>query len=103
MAGEKKTQHTPGPWEAIGWDVRTKRTDTDRRGFVIATTEISPFADERHADARLIAAAPDLLEALKTTLGNLRDLKANAFRNLDTIDEWIAVVEAAFARAEGKS
>jgi hypothetical protein len=85
--------HTPGPWERIGWDVRTKRTDSDHRGFVIATTEISPFPEERHADAQLIAAAPEMLAALKGLLELYGSAGTNQAR----------AAFAAIAKAEGKS
>ena len=47
------------------------------------------------------AVAAHLFDALVLTLGNLRSLKGNAFRNFDTIDTWIEVVEAAIAKARG--
>jgi hypothetical protein len=61
------TQHTPGPWTFY------RRSSCDRgdsygvrapapHHWVIPTLNINP------ADARLIAAAPDLLEALKDAL-----------------------------------
>lgn len=56
-----QTQHTKGPWKAIydeqenDWDIEV---DGDR------WNGIAPGID-REEDARLIAAAPDLLEALE--------------------------------------
>ena len=57
---------------------------------------------EAEANARLIAAATEMFDMLRVTLGNLRSLKGNAFRQFDTLDEWIAGVEAALAKAGGK-
>jgi hypothetical protein len=60
--------HTPGPWEIAGpngyGDIDGHRV-RDPRGYILAVAigdvpELSP-----EANARLIASAPDLLEALK--------------------------------------
>ena len=70
------TQHTPGPWEQIGSTVfAVDETGTVNRfsvsvqgGYVCRTkgrpTADSTSEDELLANARLIAAAPNLLEAL---------------------------------------
>jgi ABC-type arginine transport system ATPase subunit len=51
------SKHTPGPWTVI------RRRD----GLVIAGPGVALFGDqdERAADANIIAAAPELLEALE--------------------------------------
>ena len=57
------TQHTPGPWQQV---------HTGETGLVFAKIfdEIHFIAEETDkANARLIAAAPDLLEALKEIVG----------------------------------
>jgi hypothetical protein len=54
------TQHTPGPWEFLPPDDGNCGAITAKTGW------ICDFAEEpSDANARLIAAAPDLLEALK--------------------------------------
>lgn len=53
--------HTQGPWARSGRVVR--RRDEKRMGHYIA--RVLTMGDEAHADARLIAAAPDLLAALE--------------------------------------
>lgn len=65
------TQHTPGPWEASikspvvthgGWLICVK----DKKGVTICEApNTSQRTATKKANARLIAAAPDLLEALK--------------------------------------
>ena len=61
------TQHTPGPWNVTGLYVR------ERDGGLVASIidlwhdQKTPKA-EMDANARLIAAAPDLLAALKELL-----------------------------------
>jgi len=64
MSDETKQAHTPGPWEVAGHGnyVRSRSG-----GFAVAQSEELPGQDgeERNANARLIAAAPEMLEALK--------------------------------------
>jgi hypothetical protein len=52
------TQHTPGPWEVCDYELGLKAISTPNIKHYIAT-EIDA------ADARLIAAAPFLLETLE--------------------------------------
>jgi hypothetical protein len=64
--------HTPGPWQVIPNRIGAALTVYDKRERPIATTcsNTSPATMEMHrsgevaANARLIAAAPELLEAL---------------------------------------
>ena len=56
--------HTPGPWEittrlTFGWDVKVKDRDWLICGLCFEDD------DDKKADAHLIAAAPELLEALE--------------------------------------
>lgn len=55
----------------------------------------------KDADARLTAAAPQLLEALQTTAANLRSWKAANGGGIKTFDSWLEVVEEAIAKAKG--
>ena len=66
-------EHTPGPWSAEEWTSRARTTvlapiEGVAGGIVIADCgpSRSGYCDsETEANARLIAAAPDMLEALK--------------------------------------
>lgn len=65
------TKHTPGPWEVHSGSVYASADESRpiadmRRDETAAKAEIWPT--ERDANARLIAAAPDLLEALRAFL-----------------------------------
>lgn len=56
--------HTPGPWKVgTGWVMGPE----NQKGAPICTIGVSPVDD---ANARLIAAAPDLLAALKDIIEN---------------------------------
>ena len=57
-------RHTPGPWEAAGHCIRSPfaHGDPEKRGFLVAECCFGSMPAE--ANARLIAAAPDLLATL---------------------------------------
>ena len=84
--------HTPGPWSAVEEGVYCSAgpvvARVDGRGF----EQYAPRDhQERDANARLIAAAPDLLSALKSVV-SLSDRKHEA---------WDAA-KAAIKKAEGR-
>ena len=68
-----KLQHTPGPWMAVGRQVEAEslRTSPNIMPPLICEVEREPNGE---ANARLIAAAPDLLEQLDQRAGNLETL-----------------------------
>ena len=89
--------HTPGPWKRE-YDAEADIVSGERdSGCTIAT--VWPDNSEYEANANLIAAAPDLLEAIETVISynrDIRDGKLN-YRPQDHID----VLEAAIAKAKG--
>ena len=79
MTTELKQQaHTPGLWNIVLADKRRREHFNayilPGKGFALATVHWSTYPDEGRANARLIAAAPELLEALKLAQGALRFL-----------------------------
>lgn len=85
-------KHSPGPWEAV--DRLTVRSrfvagDADSGGWLVASLPAHASDD----DARLIAAAPDLLKAAQACL--LRDDIAG--------DELGDLLRAAIAKATGSA
>ena len=69
MKTEKKQTHTPGPWTLRnhpkgGYNIGDNNGDT-------SFARISDHWNNYEADARLIAAAPDLLEAVKRLIKDL--------------------------------
>ena len=105
---EQKVAHTPGPW-LIEWNAAQGGEGhyiTDSKDMVelsrIAAVLFHDDADgETRANAHLIAAAPQLLEALQTTAKNLRSWKAASNSGIKTFDSWLEVVEEAIAKAKG--
>ena len=97
--------HTPETWEAVGCEVRTAVTAEDRRGWGVATTLHGTEASKRHEHARLIAAAPELLELVRDLL-NAHEGAVNVSDDpfpddLDRSREWLERVHAVRAKAEG--
>ena len=100
--------HTPGPWTAsiqrnkagddLGWIVEHSngRIGWASLAYRDANVEATPEDPAREANARLIAAAPDLLTALRVAV------RQNAHDLLMTGEE-LRTCEAAIAKAEGKS
>lgn len=88
-----ETQHTPGPWE-IRYDILLAEIPGDNQ-----LARIRWFRHHIHraeANARLIAAAPDLLDACKMarTLGTLAQTS--------TVANIKAMLDTAIAKAEGR-
>jgi hypothetical protein len=90
--------HTPGPWDAFGPIIH-------RNGRHIAHVEATGIGDgergtpEQRANARLIAAAPDLLAALKLLL--TAELPADGLsRKIETGRRAMGL--AAIDKAEGR-
>lgn len=108
-------KHTPGPWEtgrgADGLPIIHTAPDTfSPSGQGVAHVCKRPMCQEHTANARLIAAAPEMYEALlsvKAWLEQLRDLHKASENNRT---EWpmpgmsarYREVCAALARAEGR-
>jgi hypothetical protein len=60
-------KHTPGPWTVGTSDDHWKREVRGESGKAVAFSGCFPIA-EAHANAKLISAAPELLEALKDVM-----------------------------------
>lgn len=95
-------KHTPGPWEISGnsFDVMTSQT-----GHGIATVHNWNKKDgENNANARLIAAAPELLDLAKEALAQLEkmDFTLSANWNGSLKTNIRLLLSAAIAKAEGQ-
>lgn len=101
------TSHTPGPWACHdtsfhAHDYRLSRPD----GSFLPVT--APYNDhsEQRANARLIAAAPDMLATLHLALAALGDATAQlqAFDgDMSLVSAVSADVSAVIAKAEGRT
>jgi len=88
--------HTPGPWTlATAHDARVILVN-DRNGNAVGELV---YSDTRNpADARLIAAAPDLLAALRTMM---REYECLRYEQPERWPEAAKAARAAIARATG--
>ena len=97
-------QHTPGPWEFEesvngGFDITATRHDNGRPCVIAAREQWGSYAKTSKANGRLIAAAPELLEALE---GVLPYLEEDPDDEGDYNDRVRAAV-AAIAKAKGEA
>jgi hypothetical protein len=96
-AYDTKSQHTPGPWALDGEGPELATVWAPERPNIEITAPArsrfnEPSDDECAANARLIAAAPDLLTALR----DLLDGDGNLLKAMDR-------ARTALAKAEGRS
>ena len=105
MTGAKVT-HTPGPWYFTGEDFyRVRELASDA---VVATVEDGEhisgdpiFGDDVvHANARLISAAPEMLDVLTHIVKDLEILGMDSEAGWDC---WTLMAKAAIAKAEGET
>jgi len=99
------TTHTPGPWEIN--EHNESEWQIVRRHFSGRQPEIATLdytGGNAEANARLIAAAPAMLEALKAMQGQILFNKHQQPRkaaNTDDLYGWLQLVNAAIAAATG--
>ncbi len=93
---ERGAESTPGPWfpvlNSVGsWDVSIENRQFAQSVAIVSTGCPVYFRGDPEANARLLAAAPDLLEALQSVL-RIADRKTVEFEK----------ARAAIAKATGK-
>lgn len=111
----EETKHTLGPWHIDGGKPRKLHFDKDTRFWIILDKDgyspaiVPPWdavppiaAEEAKANARLIAAAPELLEALEGLWMWCRNWDCE-FMDDDEFPEYRARIEAAIAKAKGEA
>jgi hypothetical protein len=118
LVPDSARRHTPGPWDYVtattsmkhahpGWTVRTKIGVEPRKNIARVGTTLNIEAGQ--ANAALIAAAPEMLEALKKVHAVLRCIGTD--ENNDTCGVTYTcpncmaatVSRAAIAKAEGRA
>ncbi|MDE2107323.1 MAG: hypothetical protein KGL39_59555 [Patescibacteria group bacterium] len=90
-----ESKHTPGPWKVDGAGQLLPFAIFGGPGSLTPVAE----ADDK-ANARLIAAAPDLLKAAKLALSGTRELEQEDAVH-PVVKRFRAALRAAIAKAEG--
>ena len=100
--------HTPGPWVVGNQDPlnfgKQRGNGTEPIGFVYGPSfpERSELGREALSNARLIAAAPELLEALKMGYADTMDyIQRNHLSGAEN-NRWLVLARAAIAKATGE-
>jgi len=91
------SNYTPGPWEA-SHDIGANCVATITSGWVVVSIGADPNKFDAKADAQLIAAAPELLEALRAMLAASLPVDKNA-NGMDAVEKAISAI----AKAKGKT
>lgn len=95
--------HTPGPWR-IGGSCRTPVNSKDKHIAMVNYSHRGHITDvigeEHNANAHLIAAAPELLEALETLYGAI--VMSDIYGESRITFEMGEAAEKAIAKAKGK-
>lgn len=86
-----ETQHTPGPWYEAGTG--------DHQGLIISEANASVAVTYDKKDARLIAAAPDLLDALCMALPFVEDHEGSEIYKPKAVPDALKIIRAAIFKA----
>lgn len=94
----KKAQHTPGPWKVsrTGEELQISAISTPGY-FAVIRGACAGAHEQGEANARLIAAAPELLEALEELVGWLAEARLEMGGHIGLDD-----ARAAIAKARGQ-
>ena len=96
-------EHTPGPWIVVGSGFMVSTCANHKRCQAIDATRSGYTRDEDNANAHLIAAAPELLAALKEIAKGKGEFSRDPLEHAsNTIDSMKAIANAAIAKAQGK-
>lgn len=98
----ENARHTLGPWEAKPtgpWDGWDGWSVEDAAGSVVCDAHGSQFNGAREANARLIAAAPELLDALQIVVTNWT---SQFERRGHMAPDWCKKARLAIAKATGE-
>jgi hypothetical protein len=99
------TGHTPGPWVAAEWvdnDAALAGYSISANGFLLPLSTAEGDIVEAEANARLIAAAPELLEALQALrLAREQDKCRSWEKGVPYFAKAEALADAAIAKATG--
>lgn len=94
--------HTPGPWKATPYDDASQPYEvSSETGYFFATIGGGLSDGEAAANARLVAAAPDLLAACERMVAVVREWANEGFVVIAEDDPDLVQALAAIAKARG--
>jgi len=98
-----ETKHTPGPWriELRGGDKYLYGAEPEQSALM-CDMSYYPWTPDTDADWHLIAAAPDLLAALKAMLSEYGDVGDESILAEDEPQHPVIMARAAVDKAEGR-
>lgn len=97
------SKHTPGPWKLDATTLEITTSDEVEARIAMIDGDNCDWS-QAEADARLIAAAPEMLEALKTAKETIRAWHGpNAWDIYDRVSPEMRLINEAIAKAEGRS
>lgn len=102
------SKHTPGPWVADDnegfsvWKIYSRMSPSGSGIPGPFVAEVIGDSAEADANAHLIAAAPEMLDALKHIEFILENYKLNGYRADEILEKYLEIVRHAIAKAEGK-
>lgn len=97
-----ETKFTKGPWQKCCFSPQIEAIDPDGNVTIIATLK-DGFPVEREANTRLIAAAPELYDALAAGWFLLRNGTKDKETGISVdLGPWLDKVRAALAKARGE-
>lgn len=90
----KTEKHTPGPWGL------SKTSDGQLRKIRSADDALICNMVERECDARLIAAAPELLDTLESLVQSIYD-SSQWVDQPSVVTSWVSAAEALLSKVRG--
>jgi len=107
----KTISHTPGPWRAYISEHNTIEIEDKNQDIIISWAGFDSchkIIPERKANAHLIAAAPEMLEALTECRDVLSKLaQTGKIKGMDELEKYALhgadVADAVISKAEGRS
>jgi len=103
----EQAEPTPGPWDYSPQDgppghcINAQVWNED--GDCVAVIESLPSVEEANANARLIAAAPDLLDASRKARDHIKWLRAREGADSPETQKRIKDLEESIAKAQGEA
>lgn len=99
---QSKPQHTPGPWDYLGNHVYAKFVSPDKTPINPTICLLSNTTTSMKENAALIAAAPEMYEALQEALPFIKKASDNFGSDYRPI-EVLNLIESVLKKAQGES